>query len=80
MGAEATKPVVLMEEVFWQPPRLPVLMTSYSIEDDAAVDDSIRGGTERDLIGPATVPQCGKLRIFLSLRFYVKSILGILEV
>ena len=78
MGAEATKPVVLME-VFW-PPRLPVLMTSYSMEDDAAVDDSIRGGTERDLIGPATVPQCGKLRIFLSLRFYVKSILGILEV
>ena len=63
MGAEATKPVVLMEEVFWQPPRLPVLMTSYSMEDDAAVDDSIRGGTERDLIGPATVPQqSGKLK------------------
>ena len=64
MGAEATKPVVLME-VFWQPPRLPVLMTSYSMEDDAAVDDSIRGGTERDLIGPATVTQCGNLRNFL---------------
>ena len=48
-------------------------MTSYSMEEDAAVDDSIRGGTERDLIGPVTVTQCGNLRNVLLLRFYVKS-------